>query len=90
MISKNRNCVASVADFCKRNVQKIALAVTGGGAAVVATAVDSRADDPITTMFNAASVSSLQTNVQTLMLAGVAVTLTFIAYRWVKKGLNRM
>lgn len=37
-------------------------------------------------LFTAFDVSTLSTNISTILLAGVGITLLFVGYRFVKKG----
>lgn len=68
-------------------VSRRAVAV-GSGSAVLGTASLALADttDPVTTIFTAFNVSSLQSNIQTLLLAGVGISMVFVAYRFFKKA----
>jgi hypothetical protein len=42
--------------------------------------------DTVTPLFTALNVSTLATNITTLLTAGVGVTLLFVAYKFVKRG----
>ena len=42
--------------------------------------------DPISDMFTALNITSLSTNITTLLLAGVAILVLFTGYRYLKRG----
>lgn len=42
--------------------------------------------DPITTLFGAFDVSTLQSNIVTLLTTGVVIAVVYAAYRHVKRG----
>ena len=68
----------------KASVYRIA-PVTAAGVAVAGSA-HAAGTDTITPLFAALDVTTLATNISTLMLAGVGVALLFLGYRYVKKG----
>lgn len=66
---------------------KLVAVACASGAGVVGSATAALATgDPITDMFTALNVSSLTTNITTLLTSGIGIMVLFVGYRYLKKG----
>jgi membrane protein implicated in regulation of membrane protease activity len=78
-----------VVNFVKTAPGKVVATVAGVGTAIAEmlhpTAAHATAD-PIADMFTALNITSLSTNITTLLLAGVAIMVLFTGYRFLKRG----
>lgn len=77
---------------CKNLVNKVndkALAVFLGAGSTLVTLAPAHAATDIDDIFTAGAVTGLSTNVKTLLLGFIGITVMFVGYKYFKRAANR-
>lgn len=72
--------------FARNHYEKVVLGTVAAAGSVLSVASPSHAAGDIDDLFLALNIAGLSTNIKTLLIAGVGITLLFLGYRYLKRA----